>query len=220
MGNGNALDDCRNLIADMGNVIALVRMIRAAKRKIESDEMQFLLCNPRGIVMDKESSIQLQDLNNEYSLSTDAFFCMIPALTLCFVEASLKGKEIMHKMNLTRDGYFSDDGFSVGLSFVLSTLGQLDQYNSLNWRQSVEGKYSADEEDLESKKRALEAKRNAKAAAAKQSWFSTSTGAAEEDTEYDDEETILNMISKKLEGNRRELAVFFFSMNKSFLDNK
>lgn len=83
---------------------------------------------------------------------------------------------------------------------------------SMNWFKSIQGKYAADEEDLLEKKKAQEVKRNAKIAASKQtSWFST---AVEDNTqEEDDEMTILHMMQKRIEGNRREMAMLFFSMN-------
>jgi hypothetical protein len=44
------------------------------------------------------------------------------------MEISCQGKEMMHKKNITRDGYFTDDGFAVGLAFVLSVFGQTKSY--------------------------------------------------------------------------------------------
>ena len=38
----NKLDECRIIIAEIGNIIGLGRMIRAAKRRVFSNEMQFL----------------------------------------------------------------------------------------------------------------------------------------------------------------------------------
>ena len=44
------------------------------------------------------------------------------------MEASIQGKETMHKKNTTRDGYYIDDGFAVGLAFALSVLNQTKAY--------------------------------------------------------------------------------------------
>lgn len=130
-GSANALEDSRAMLSDMGNVIALIRMVRAGRRKYLSDEMQFLSSNRNPELRSKgEPTIKLvpRDLSVDSSASAGAFFCMIPALSLCHVEASLQGKDSMQKMNLSRDGFFSDDGISVGVSFMLSTLNQFDQY--------------------------------------------------------------------------------------------
>ena len=157
----NGLDECRVIVSEIGNVIALVRMIRAAKRRVFSDEMQFLPCyNIPGTVKslnegrtnDAKSSIDnaVSDILNkpdpdfvrafvgvfrgviQKSESENAFmgnfFCIVPALCLCWMEASIQGKEMMHKKNITRDGYYTDDGFAVGLAFALSVLGQTKTY--------------------------------------------------------------------------------------------
>ena len=84
---------------------------------------------------------------------------------------------------------------------------------SLNWFKSIQGKYAEDEEDLMEKKRAQLVKMNAKKAASKQSsWFSSGTTAVE-NTDEDDEMKILQMMGKRIEGNRREMALLFFAMN-------
>ena len=130
-GSGNALEDSRAMLTDMGNVISLLRLVRAATRKYLSDEMQFLSGNRNPELRSEgEPTIELvpDDLSVDSSASAGAFFCMIPALSLCHVEASLQGKDSMQKMNLSRDGYFSDDGISVGISFMLSTLDQFERY--------------------------------------------------------------------------------------------
>ena len=83
---------------------------------------------------------------------------------------------------------------------------------SLNWFKSIQSKYTADEEDLMEKRAAAEVKRKAKIAVSKQgSWFST--GAEDKTQEEEDEMTILNLMGKRLEGHRREMAMLFFSMH-------
>ena len=83
---------------------------------------------------------------------------------------------------------------------------------SLNWFKSIQSKYAADEEDLIEKKNAQEVKRKAKIAASKQgSWFSS--GVEDNTQEDDDEMTILNLMGKRLEGHRREMAMLFFSLH-------
>lgn len=85
--------------------------------------------------------------------------------------------------------------------------------HSLNWFKSIQSKYAADEDDLVEKKNAEEVKRNAKISAAKQSsWFVSGTNEKEQEDD-DDELTMLNMMRKRLEGNRREMAMLFFSLN-------
>ena len=251
----NKLDECRIIIAEIGNIIGLGRMIRAAKRRVFSNEMQFLSSNStaagttaEGLVSVAESKVNdavsaiLHNSDTDFvrafvnvfrgvikkskaddNLFMGGFFCIVPALSLSWMEASIQAKEMMHKKNITRDGYFTDDGFAVGLAFVLSVLDEAKPYESLNWFKSVQSKYAGEEEDLQEKKNAHLVKQNAKLASTKQSsWFSS--GSADDKTQEEDEEmTILNLMGKRLEGNRREMAMLFFSLNGSqsfFSDNR
>ena len=156
----NGLDECRVIISEMGNTIALVRMIRAAKRNVCSDEMPFLPSydapadvskalqdnpNAKSAVDDAVLAVLtkqdpdfvrafvnvFRDVINESQSDNSflgSFFCLIPPLCLCWMEASIQGKEMMHKKNINRDGYYIDDGFAVGLAFTLSVLGQTKTY--------------------------------------------------------------------------------------------
>jgi WASH complex subunit 7 len=129
------------------------------------------------------------------------------------MDASLQGKEMMHKKNITRGGYYTDDGFAIGLAFILSVTDQQKMYDRLNWFKSIQSKYTADEEDLVAKKTAEEVKRDAKIAAAKQSsWFSSGVDDSQEES---DELKNLKMMEKRIEGNKREMAMLFFSMNEA-----
>lgn len=240
----NGLDECRVIISEVGNTIALVRMIGAAKRNVCSDQMPFLPSYdvPADIAQGPQDNLDAMSAVNDAVLAVltkqdpdfvrafvnvfrdvlksqcdnsfmGSFFCLIPPLCLCWMEASIQGKEMMHKKNITRDGYYIDDGFAVGLAFVLSVLGQTKTYESLNWFKSIQSKYATDEEDLIEKKKAQEVKRKAELAASKQSSWIFSVDSEDKTQEEDAEMTILHMIGKRLEGNRREMAMLFFSMH-------
>ena len=123
----------------------------------------------------------------------------------------------MHKKDVSRDGYYTDDGFAVGLAFSLSVLNQTKTFEYLNWSNSTQSKYAEDEDDLVQKKDAVQVKKNAKIKASKSqaSWFSSSST---EDTDTltqaeDAELKILNLAAKRLEGNKREMAMLFFAIN-------
>lgn len=98
----------------------------------------------------------------------------------------------------------------------LSLRSPFNNMISLHWFKSIQSKYAADEDDLTEKKNSYEAIRNAKIAASKQtSWFSSSSSSTVEDNNQDDDEemTILTLMGKRLDGNRREMAMLFFSMS-------
>jgi len=253
-GSSNMLDECRVIISEMGNIIAFARMMRAAKRRLISEQISFL---PTSFTLDNtietEEGISGDDTVNTAKAEVDdvisnilnntdtdfvrafvnvfrgvvkktesdnqfmrSFFCIIPALSLCFVESSLQGKEIMHKKDVSRDGYYTDDGFAVGLAFSLSVLGQTKRFECLNWSNSSQSKYAEDEDDLIQKKDAIQVKKNAKIKVAKSqaSWFSSSTEDTDTLTQVEDTELkILNLAAKRLEGNKREMAMLFFAIN-------
>jgi WASH complex subunit 7 len=163
----NALDECRTAISEMGNIVSLVRMIRAAKRRVLSDKMPFVsTCSAadtyegfrdgkttqennttsaksgvddaiwnilqksdpdfvRAFINVFQDGIKQSELRG---LVFGSFFCIIPAICLCWMEASCQGKEMMNKKNITRDGYYTDDGFAVGLAFILAVLDQTKSY--------------------------------------------------------------------------------------------
>lgn len=70
-----------------------------------------------------------------------------------------------------------------------------------------------DEEDLIEKENAEEVKKRAKSAAYKQgSWFSPGVEAPQDENE---DMTVLKMMRKRLDANKREMAMLFFTMNGS-----
>lgn len=154
------LDQFRIFLTEMGNIIAFVRIMRASKRKVLTDQMPFLPSSVDPMlgkidffeesgshakfemevcvtaILNKPDPDYVRAFVNVFkgvvsksdNSFMNGFFCMVPALCLCWMESSLQGKEMMHKKNITRDGYYVDDGFAVGLSFCLSVLGQVKQY--------------------------------------------------------------------------------------------
>ena len=86
--------------------------------------------------------------------------------------------------------------------------------DSLNWFRCLQAKFSSDEDELDAKRTTLRRKSDAKVAAAKkQSWFSNTGDDDSADEGYSEEMSVLEMIEKKLQANRREMAMLFFSMN-------
>uniref|UniRef100_A0A182ME58 WASH complex subunit 7 central domain-containing protein n=1 Tax=Anopheles culicifacies TaxID=139723 RepID=A0A182ME58_9DIPT len=72
----------------------------------------------------------------------ELFYLIIPPLTISYVEAMLKAKETIAKKD--RHGTFlpTDDGFVMGLSYLLTLLNQTAAFNSLHWFKEVHTKYA------------------------------------------------------------------------------
>jgi len=73
------------------------------------------------------------------------FYLIVPALTINFVENIIICKEKMNKKN--KDGAaFTDDGFAMGLAYLLEVMGANSRFDSLHWFDSVKTKYNSDKQ--------------------------------------------------------------------------
>lgn len=78
------------------------------------------------------------------------FYIIIPALTLNFVEYLLAAKERvakkssqLHAQSAESGGYvFCDDGFAIGIAYILKLLDQTQQFDALHWFDSVREHYT------------------------------------------------------------------------------
>lgn len=85
------------------------------------------------------------------------FSAIIPAVSIAHVEHVLKGRDKLSKRNNT-NAFISDDGFPLGVIFMLRILGINDDFNSLNWFDSVNAKFTTDLNNANAKKGSKDAK--------------------------------------------------------------
>ena len=81
----------------------------------------------------------------------DLYFYLLPALTINCVENLIVAKEKLSKKN-NKDAYISDDGFIIGLTYLIKVFGQENDFNSLHWFDSAINKFKKDEQNFLSKK--------------------------------------------------------------------
>ena len=93
-------------------------------------------------------------LEQENTKHLKLFYLIIPPLTLSYIDHVQKGKEKLQSKNKNVGGFISDDGFALGVAYLLKILGQIDKFNSLNWFESMEKKLEMDlaKSDLREKK--------------------------------------------------------------------
>jgi len=89
---------------------------------------------------------QLRDPKNSHLKN---FHVIIPPLSLNFVEYMLNSKEKLDKKK--KDGAaFSDDGFAMGLAYILKLLDLNGAFDSLHWFDSVADYYGSEVQKLDS----------------------------------------------------------------------
>jgi WASH complex subunit 7 len=81
----------------------------------------------------------------------DLFFYLIPAVTINYVENSIIAKDKIFKKNI-KDAFFTDDGFILGIAYLLKVLKQENSFDSLHWFQSVIEKLENDGKKFNSQK--------------------------------------------------------------------
>lgn len=79
------------------------------------------------------------------------FFILVPALTINYIEHILIAKDKLNKKN-REGGLFTDDGFPMGLIYILKMLDQITDFNSLNWYTSIRAKIKGEQERIASDK--------------------------------------------------------------------
>jgi len=76
------------------------------------------------------------------------FYSIIPPLTINFVEHSLQQKEKIFKQQ-PKDGAFTDDGFAIGVAYILRLLDQFQNFDSLHWWEGIKQKYDEERNKLQ-----------------------------------------------------------------------
>jgi len=98
-------------------------------------------------------SVFSPQFHSEANLHLKNFYIIIPALSISFCESMLGAKERMNKIKKgaksSGDGQFTDDGFAIGVAFLLKLLDQDREFEAIHWFQSVLAKLAADEKEAQ-----------------------------------------------------------------------
>jgi len=82
------------------------------------------------------------------------FFLLIPGMTLSFVKALRSSRDQLDKVHKGRTAYFTDDGFAMGIAFLLSVFRQDKMFDALHWFDSIREQHR---EELRTLQEALQA---------------------------------------------------------------
>lgn len=183
LGKGNLtfLDKFRQLVTTIGNALGIVRMIRNASLKDNSNLIKFIpkiideirfedVAGELGLKGETLESCKMFDMAVRllFKQAQDAtdflrilvknfegvfegaecahlklFHILIPTVTLNFVDHVMRGKDKIFKKN-NKDAFISDDGFALGIAYLLKILDQIEQFNALNWFQHMKEKFDRD----------------------------------------------------------------------------
>ncbi|XP_059490838.1 WASH complex subunit 4 [Neocloeon triangulifer] len=179
------LDQCRDLVTQIGNAIGYVRMMRSGSRLYISKAISFVpdledvvsfekMTREEGlpdscIQSAKELDIMLNTLLSNFDKGIEyfkllvevfapvckdpknshfkLFHALVPPLTINFVEHIITCKEKLNK-NVRDRAAFTDDGFAMGVAYLLKVLELDSEFDSLHWFQSVKEKYAMDKAEL------------------------------------------------------------------------
>jgi len=126
------------------------------------------------------------EFRDSRNLHLKNFFSIVPPLTLNFVHHILKCKDKLMKKQ-TDDATFTDDGFAIGLAYILQLLDQYVEFDGLHWWESLQEHYETERNKLAEQSR-------------------------QRGKDKDDQQT-LTLTSKKLMTNQTEFELLRFSFN-------
>lgn len=86
------------------------------------------------------------EMRSEKSKHLKFFYMIVPPLTRNWVEHVMSWKDKMSKRG--KEASFTDDGFAIGLAYVLRLLDQDREFDSLHWFESVARKFEKDADKL------------------------------------------------------------------------
>jgi WASH complex subunit 7 len=75
------------------------------------------------------------------------FYAIVPALTLSYLGHIAQLKDKAQKLN--RNASFSDDGFPMGLAYILKLLGQDALFDSIHWFRALQKRSEEEREEIE-----------------------------------------------------------------------
>ena len=78
------------------------------------------------------------ELASEQNLHLRNFHIMVPPLCVNFIEHMMASRDRLNKGKHAKDGCFTDDGFAIGVAYILKTLQLNSQYDSLHWYEATQ----------------------------------------------------------------------------------
>ena len=90
------------------------------------------------------------------------FYMMIPALCINYVDNIRVSKDKMDKVKrqgARQTAYFTDDGFAIGIAYILAILKQGRQFESMHWFDTMYSKYGEEQMSTQNELSSVKGKR-------------------------------------------------------------
>jgi len=171
----------RHHISKIGNALGYVRMVRSAGMRFISDDVEFVPDLKMEYDVTGEDAYAvlykvLNDCSRKFNEETDYlkvlvdvfqqvlrssndvshlenFYMIIPSLCVNFVETSLHAKEQLGRSHKGKEAYFTDDGFAVGVAYLMAILNQTRDFGTLQWFKSLQMSFDKDINNFNSSKK-------------------------------------------------------------------
>ncbi|XP_052261533.1 WASH complex subunit 4-like isoform X2 [Dreissena polymorpha] len=101
------------------------------------------------------------EFRNPKNMHLRNFFVILPPLTVNYIEHSISCKEKMNRKNKV-GAAFTDDGFAMGLAYILKLLDQYHDFDSLHWFQAVREHYGKEKGQLQKQQQGASSKADEK----------------------------------------------------------
>jgi len=186
-----------------------LKSILNSKSTRENDFLQTILKVFKDVILDSDHS------------HMDCVFLLFPALCLCWLESSLKGKSMVNKTFRTDDAFYTDDGFAMGAAFLLAILEQHDKLDCLAWFDTFRAEYVIERNDILLRIREEEGTlKSIEPTKQKSIPFYSLSFEAEQNSKPSEENkgainselTRLKVIAKRLELRRQEMEMLYYSV--------
>jgi WASH complex subunit 7 len=162
---------------------------------------------------------QFRDPKN---LHLNNFYVIVPPLMINFVEHSLLMKEKLAKKKAFSGGLyqgsnFTDDGFAIGVAYILKLLDQNDTFDSLHWFDSVHEKFSAERRRLEDEQSSSASASSSSASSSRSSKKQRATAASRREREQEraaaEVTQSLSLTARKMHNYQREFDLLRYSFD-------
>ncbi|KAL9652394.1 hypothetical protein ABK040_012049 [Willaertia magna] len=180
---------------DANNISVLCKNIFSDETAEAANQLHQVVYNMTKISQSSKSdyfktleTVFKNELQKEQNSHLKNFFIIIPALTLSFVDAMLISKDKMLRSG--KEANFTDDGFALGVTFILKVLSQNGAFDSLHWFESVAK--TLNEERNETRKKMSEVEKKKK---------------------VEDELQTMKLTLNRIDSYKREFELLFFSFS-------